>query len=90
MQESINYEWLKLTDAIKSNHLDQFKIILADNQWSDLELASAVQHASQSGRLEILKILIKYGADINLAVGEETALTAAVYAKHYEIVSTEL
>ncbi|ABW27560.1 ankyrin repeat domain-containing protein [Acaryochloris marina] len=90
MPESINYEWLNLTDAINSNHLDQFKIILAENQWSDLELASAAQHASQAGSLEILKRLIKYGADINLTVGEETALTAAVYANHYEIVFTLL
>lgn len=90
MQERINHEWIQLTDAIKKNHLDQFKIIFGDNQWSALDLASAAQSASQYGGLEILKILIKHGADLNLTVGEETALTAAVYAHHPEIVSTLL
>ncbi|QUY46192.1 ankyrin repeat domain-containing protein [Acaryochloris marina] len=87
MSEKINPEWLNLRNAIKSNQIDKFTAIFCKKKWSEHDLVHALVLASKYESLEILLTLIKYGADINLTVGEETALATAVDEGNYEIAS---
>lgn len=79
---------------IKGDQVDLIRLVLEAglnvNHMSDIEGGTPLQLASAAGNLELAKLLIEYGADVNDPPGHNYGRTALQAAASYETLQMEL
>ena len=81
-----NPDLRQFLNAIDDNDLKSFNFLLLHGSLTTFDICSAVFKASGLGHVQIVELLIAYGAEINHIFGLGTALTEAVENNQIEII----
>lgn len=76
----------KLYDAVSNDDVDRVRLLISQQCVSQYGISSALSLSASLGNLQISRILIDAGADLNNDYGGMTTLTEAIYEGHIEIV----